>query len=116
MMVLYHLMNPDAPKFLPMCCACNREINGGWKYTCAHCEEEYSMCPVSRLPYQLLLEMHPRVEGGRLVSHDASLPLVSLQGCYEEGYWRNHQHPLQRMLIRSKAAESNEPDMLRQKE
>lgn len=42
--------------------------------------------------------------------------LVSLQGCYEEGYWRNHQHPLQRMLIRSKAAESNEPDMLRQKE
>lgn len=38
------------------------------------------------------------------------------QGCYQEGYWRNHLHPLQRMPIRSKAAESNEPDMLRQKE
>lgn len=111
-------MNPDAPKFLPMCCNCNREINGGWKYTCNQCEDEYSMCPV-RTPHWHTAQA---VEGQRASDFRADHTRVlgpglsDEQGCYQEGYWRNHLHPLQRMPIRSKAAESNEPDMLRQKE
>merc|ERR1711988_1327121 len=34
MMVLYHLHNPDAPKFVPQCHVCRREILQGYRYNC----------------------------------------------------------------------------------
>jgi hypothetical protein len=54
-MVLYHLQNPDAPKFLPMCMACLKEINGLYKYACTKCEEEYCLCSVR--PVKLMMSV-----------------------------------------------------------
>ncbi|CAM9574217.1 unnamed protein product, partial [Phaeothamnion confervicola] len=44
MMVLYHLCNPDAPKFLSSCTVCLREINAGNRYACAQGCEDYNLC------------------------------------------------------------------------
>jgi len=41
MMVLYHLHNPDAPKFVPNCQFCHREINNGYRHNCSVCEVDY---------------------------------------------------------------------------
>ncbi|CAM9200709.1 unnamed protein product [Chrysoparadoxa australica] len=42
-MVLYHLCNPDAPKFLSNCAACYTEINSGNRYHCEACQE-FDLC------------------------------------------------------------------------
>jgi hypothetical protein len=55
MMVLYHLQNPDAPKFLPMCMACLKEINGLYKYACTKCEEEYCLCSVRHVMMMMMM-------------------------------------------------------------
>ena len=43
MMVLYHLHNPDAPKFVPSCQNCKRDILTGHRLRCEACEVD--ICP-----------------------------------------------------------------------
>jgi len=43
MMVLWHLHNRDAPKFVQQCVACSREILSGKRYHCASCPD-YDLC------------------------------------------------------------------------
>jgi len=43
MMVLWHLHNRDAPKFVQQCVACNREILSGKRYHCNSCPD-YDLC------------------------------------------------------------------------
>lgn len=44
MMVLWHLHNKDAPKFVQQCAACNREILTGNRYHCNTCSPDYDLC------------------------------------------------------------------------
>lgn len=41
MMVLYHLHNPDAPKFVPTCSFCHIDILGNLRYRCEKCEVDF---------------------------------------------------------------------------
>jgi E1A/CREB-binding protein len=43
MMVLWHLHNRDAPKFVQQCVACSREILSGMRYHCNTCPD-YDLC------------------------------------------------------------------------
>ena len=43
MMVLWHLHNRDAPKFVQQCVSCSREILSGKRYHCNTCQD-YDMC------------------------------------------------------------------------
>ena len=43
MMVLWHLHNRDAPKFVQQCVACSREILSGKRYHCPSCPD-YDLC------------------------------------------------------------------------
>jgi E1A/CREB-binding protein len=43
MMVLWHLHNRDAPKFVQQCAACSREILSGTRYHCNVCPD-YDLC------------------------------------------------------------------------
>jgi E1A/CREB-binding protein len=43
MMVLWHLHNRDAPKFIQQCASCNREILSGVRYHCNTCPD-YDLC------------------------------------------------------------------------
>ena len=43
MMVLWHLHNRDAPKFVQQCVHCNREILSGKRYHCPNCPD-YDLC------------------------------------------------------------------------
>lgn len=45
MMVLYHLCNPDVPKFLSTCSNCYKEIHSGDKYHCETCTD-FDLCKV----------------------------------------------------------------------
>jgi hypothetical protein len=38
MMVLYHMHNPDAPKFVPNCNLCHADILVGYRYHCEPCD------------------------------------------------------------------------------
>jgi hypothetical protein len=38
MMVLYHMHNPDAPKFVPNCTLCHADILVGYRYHCDPCD------------------------------------------------------------------------------
>ena len=59
MMVLWHLHNRDAPKFVQQCATCSREILTGYRFhcpTCAdfdQCQECVSNPKVTRHPHQL---------------------------------------------------------------
>jgi E1A/CREB-binding protein len=48
MMVLYHLHNPDAPKFVPSCASCHQDILTGNRYRCEKCELDYCQSCLSR--------------------------------------------------------------------
>merc|ERR1711988_208741 len=41
MMVLYHLHNPDAPKFVPSCHLCHKEVIQGYRHNCPSCEVDF---------------------------------------------------------------------------
>jgi hypothetical protein len=41
MMVLYHIHNPDAPKFVHSCTTCHKDILVGNRYHCDTCEIDY---------------------------------------------------------------------------
>ena len=43
MMVLWHLQNRDAPKYVQQCVACSREILSGKRYHCPSCPD-YDLC------------------------------------------------------------------------
>merc|ERR1712157_648941 len=43
MMVLWHLHNRDAPKFVQQCAVCSREILTGYRYHCSICAD-YDQC------------------------------------------------------------------------
>jgi len=43
MMVLWHLQNRDAPKYVQQCVACSREILSGKRYHCSSCPD-YDLC------------------------------------------------------------------------
>ena len=43
MMVLWHLHNRDAPKFVQQCAVCSREILTGYSYHCPRCAD-YDQC------------------------------------------------------------------------
>ena len=49
MMCLYHLLNPEAPKFLPACVLCLKDITSAYKWACLErgCEDEFAICNVS---------------------------------------------------------------------
>lgn len=47
MMLLYHIQNPDAPKFVPNCAHCHAEILVGIKYRCDGCDVDYCQMCVS---------------------------------------------------------------------
>jgi hypothetical protein len=49
MMVLYHLHNPDAPKFVPSCANCHVDILTGVRHRCEKCEVDYCQSCVVRL-------------------------------------------------------------------
>jgi hypothetical protein len=57
MMVLYHLHNPDAPKFVPNCHSCHRDILVGTKYRCEPCEQDH--CTTCYTQYGAKLHHHP---------------------------------------------------------
>jgi E1A/CREB-binding protein len=48
MMVLYHLHNPDAPKFVPTCNSCNTDILSGGRFNCDKCEVDFCQICFSR--------------------------------------------------------------------
>jgi E1A/CREB-binding protein len=41
LMVLYHLHNPDEPKFVAQCGVCNESILAGYRYHCEPCDVDY---------------------------------------------------------------------------
>lgn len=41
LMVLYHLHNPDEPKFVAQCGVCNESILSGYRYHCEPCDVDY---------------------------------------------------------------------------
>lgn len=59
MMVLWHLHNRDAPKFVQQCTTCSREILSGYRFHCPTCAD-FDQCPecvqnpnIPRHPHQL---------------------------------------------------------------
>jgi E1A/CREB-binding protein len=44
MMVLWHLHNRDAPKFVQQCAACSREIVSGTRHHCPTCTPDFDLC------------------------------------------------------------------------
>ncbi|KAL7561812.1 hypothetical protein ACA910_013348 [Epithemia clementina (nom. ined.)] len=59
MMVLWHLHNRDAPKFVQQCATCSREILAGYRFHCATCAD-FDQCQecvqnpkIPRHPHQL---------------------------------------------------------------
>jgi len=44
MMVLWHLHNRGAPKFVQQCAACNREILSGTRHHCSTCTPDFDLC------------------------------------------------------------------------
>ena len=48
MMVLYHLHNPDAPKFVPNCQVCHADILVGYRHRCEACDYDFCTACVQR--------------------------------------------------------------------
>ena len=44
MMALYHIHNPNIPKFVSQCSSCGLDIISGYRYDCDQCPE-YHLCP-----------------------------------------------------------------------
>ena len=56
MMVLYHLHNPDAPKFVPSCQNCKKDILVGHRFRCEPCEVDF--CPSCYTAYGTMGRLH----------------------------------------------------------
>mmetsp|Transcript_26087 Transcript_26087/g.58570 ORF Transcript_26087/g.58570 Transcript_26087/m.58570 type:complete len:333 (+) Transcript_26087:3-1001(+) len=57
MMVLYHLHNPDAPKFVPSCTVCSVDILTGIRHNCMNCEIDFCSSCLSTLGGKI--HIHP---------------------------------------------------------
>lgn len=57
LMVLYHLHNPDAPKFIHSCNACNKDILSGYRYNCETCDVDF--CPSCYGQKRSTIHIHP---------------------------------------------------------
>eukprot|EP00598_Pedospumella_elongata_P008379 CAMPEP_0185012788 /NCGR_PEP_ID=MMETSP1098-20130426/98477_1 /TAXON_ID=89044 /ORGANISM="Spumella elongata, Strain CCAP 955/1" /LENGTH=2117 /DNA_ID=CAMNT_0027541853 /DNA_START=291 /DNA_END=6644 /DNA_ORIENTATION=+ len=57
MMVLYHLHNPDAPKFVPSCNLCHIDILTGYRHHCDNCEIDFCQNCVSNS--MMKVHQHP---------------------------------------------------------
>jgi len=58
MMVLYHLHNPDAPKFVPTCQQCHVDILIGIRHHCDDCEIDYCQNCCVAANYKMI-HIHP---------------------------------------------------------
>ena len=58
MMVLWHLHNRDAPKFVQQCAVCSREILTGLRYHCPTCSD-YDQCQECASNPNIPRHMHP---------------------------------------------------------
>ena len=58
MMVLWHLHNRDAPKFVQQCAVCAREILAGYRYHCPTCAD-YDLCTDCYQKPQVNRHQHP---------------------------------------------------------
>merc|ERR1711968_55341 len=77
MMILYHLHNPDAPKFVPICTLCSREILVGYRYRCDSCDVDYCQtCVQTRGPPQ---NLHPHPLRAMAVQNGAPTQLTEEQ-------------------------------------
>jgi len=62
MMVLYHLHNPDAPKFVPTCHMCHADILIGYKHSCRTCEVDFcGACHTMMQQGRVARHQHPLV-------------------------------------------------------
>jgi E1A/CREB-binding protein len=52
MMALYHIHNPDKPKFLTPCSHCGVDINSGFQYDCEQCPE-FHLCHKCLMNFQM---------------------------------------------------------------
>lgn len=55
MMALYHIHNPDMPKFVINCVNCNDDINSGYRYDCETCND-FHLCAEC---YEAVGAQHP---------------------------------------------------------
>lgn len=82
MMVLYHIHNPDAPKFVPSCSRCHKDILVGFRYHCEGCDVDYCQPCLIENPFD-----------GSLSINGANVRCPSL-----------HPHSLQALAISTGAA------------
>jgi len=52
MMLLYHLQNPDAPKFVPNCSKCHADILSGNRFHCETCDIDFCQLCISSLGHK----------------------------------------------------------------
>jgi len=58
MMVLFHLHNRDAPKFVQQCAQCAREILTGWRFHCEVCAD-FDLCQECHQNPKVATHIHP---------------------------------------------------------
>ena len=68
MMVLFHLHNRDAPKFVQQCAVCAREILAGYRYHCPTCAD-----------FDLCGECFGKAERGQIQRHQHILKKIPIQ-------------------------------------
>ena len=66
MMSLYHLHNPDVPKFLVTCSNCNMDINIGYCYN-SEKDPEFHLCQVGSLHHTWAYRISLRIAIRRLI-------------------------------------------------
>jgi hypothetical protein len=57
MMVLYHIHNPDAPKFVPSCNNCHKDLLSGFRYRCENCDLDF--CQACHASIGSRIHLHP---------------------------------------------------------
>merc|ERR1711998_388165 len=93
MMILYHLHNPDAPKFVPSCTLCTKDILSGYRHHCETCEIDIChQCYTTRgTPNQL--HQHP-LRAVSVVSGQPTQQLTEEQKKEREKSIQMHLHLL----------------------
>jgi len=76
MMVLFHLHNRDAPKFVQQCASCAREILTGWRFHCDTCAD-FDLC--QECYESPKLPRHPHLLKGIAVAKDQQNEITETQ-------------------------------------
>jgi len=93
MMILYHLHNPDAPKFVPSCTKCTKDILSGYRHHCETCEIDIChQCYTTRGP-PAALHPHP-LRAVSVVSGQPAQQLTEEQKREREKSIQMHLHLL----------------------